>query len=158
MKKFGLYWKGNFKLAKDNFDITMLIVFGLLLVIAAICRFCHFTNPVEEFISEAKLESVAEAGAITFFSVWCFIWLPYKRHESDSAIVEQIRNDKMRSHDVKIFEAMNEKVDEGKLNSICYSIMTIRVVESEGLVLFRWLLGYGEKTETEFMMPSQDHC
>lgn len=81
-KEFFNYWKENIKASKDSFDIIILIVIAVLCIIAAICRYGNFSNPIEEFITEAKLEKLAESGAGLFFSIWCFLWLPFRRHEA----------------------------------------------------------------------------
>lgn len=80
-KGFLNYWKENFKSSKDSFDYTMLIGGSIFVIIAAICKFGNFTNPIEEFIANAKLEKWGEIGAGLFFSVWCFLWLPFQRHK-----------------------------------------------------------------------------
>ena len=81
VKKFLNYWKENFKSAKDGFDYTMLIFGSLFLIVTAICKYGNFNNPTEEFITDAKLQKWGEIGAGLFFSVWCFLWLPFQRHK-----------------------------------------------------------------------------
>jgi hypothetical protein len=74
--------------------------------------------------------------------------------KTESTKLTLANNEKMIIHDRDIFSKMNNKVDENKLNAVCYAIDTIRVVESKQLDLLHWLVRFGERIGNEYMIGS----
>ncbi len=75
--RFLNYWLKNIKSSKDGFDIFMLVVTVILFIVWGGCKILDFRTPNETDFSNWCL-----LGAGFFFSFWCFIWLPFSRHES----------------------------------------------------------------------------
>jgi hypothetical protein len=77
---FGYWWE-NIKPAKEGFDIVMAILTAVSLFVWAICKWGRFSNPIEDFITDAKLEQWGIIGAGTFYSFLCLFWHPFIRNK-----------------------------------------------------------------------------
>ena len=134
------YWKENFKSSKDGFDYTMLFAGVTLAVIAAICKFGSFANPIENFIADAKLEKWGEIGAGLFFSVWCLLWLPFQRHRLTSAK----HNARTKILDNEIIKLKKEIEDDNIKLEITSSLALEHDVTLHGLLTIK-AVNYGKK-------------
>ena len=77
---FWSYWLENVKPSKDAFDLVMLGLAVASVIILGICKFGHFSNPVENFIADSQLEKWVIICAASFTTVWCLVAQPYRRY------------------------------------------------------------------------------
>ena len=91
MKQFCRYWHENIKTAKGGFDMAVLIVTAFLACISVLCWLVHLPNPIEGLPFSRNLAGWFELFAITIFSAWCFLWLPFRRHEQQEKIIETLQ-------------------------------------------------------------------
>ena len=81
------FWAYMAKLVKQAKEWNELFILGIGLIFlfaAGFCRFANLPNPVEDFISESKLEKLLEFGGGIFIAIWCLVWLPYRTHEKQA--------------------------------------------------------------------------
>ena len=62
--------------------MSALIVTVLLAASCVLCKLVNFESPIKGFIANSKLADGCEMAAIIVFWGWCFLWLPFRRHEA----------------------------------------------------------------------------
>ncbi len=82
IKRFWFYWCENFKTAKGVFDASALIATAILTASCVLYKLGNFKSPIKGFIADSKFADGCEIAAIIVFSGWCFLWLPFRRHEA----------------------------------------------------------------------------
>jgi len=118
----------------------MLIGGGIFVAIAAICKFGNFANPIESFIADAKLEKCGEIGAGLFFSVWCFIWLPFQRYKQTT---EKSDSEKMVLED-KI-QKLKKEIEDNNTKLVISSVLSLEHTTTlHGLLTIK-VVNYGQK-------------
>jgi hypothetical protein len=87
------YWVENIKQAKDGFDIAMLIGAAFFGILCVVSPFVGFPKEAEDLFPEGRITWFFGIAAATFFLVWCFIWLPFVRHErTEKSFETEIEN------------------------------------------------------------------
>ena len=82
MKNFWDYWKENIKQSKESFDYVMLAAAGFFTILCVASPKIGFPDWVEKTFPEHKLTWMLGYIAGFFYLGWCFVWLPFRRHES----------------------------------------------------------------------------
>ena len=82
IKRSWRYWCENFETAKGGFDMSALIGTAMLAASCVLCKLVNFESPIKGFIANSKFADGCEIAAITIFSGWCFLWLPFRSHEA----------------------------------------------------------------------------
>ena len=112
IKRFWRYWCGNFKTVKGGFDLTALIVTVMLAAGCVTCKLVNFQSPIKGYIASYKLADGCGIAAIIVFLEWCFLWLPFRRHEAQQkAHKAEIQN---LTSQIKQAEALFNTVAEHK--------------------------------------------
>jgi hypothetical protein len=88
IKRFWRYWCGNFVTAKGGFDMSVLIVTVMLAAGCVLCKLVNFQSPIKGFITNAQFADGCEIAAIIVLLGWCFLWLPFRRHEAQQIVQE----------------------------------------------------------------------
>jgi uncharacterized Zn ribbon protein len=82
IKRFWRYWCENFETAKGGFDMSALIATAMLAASCVLCKLVNFESSIKGFIANPKFADACEIAAIIVFLGWCFLWLPFQRHEA----------------------------------------------------------------------------
>lgn len=91
--------------------MTVLTVTAVLAWISTLCWILNLPNPIEGFISRSTFSGWCEIGAITIFSAWCFLWLPFRRHEiQEKAHAKLTDKDSTKRILAIYFKALDDKI------------------------------------------------
>jgi len=101
--------------------MTVLIATAMLAWISVLFWLVNLPNPIEGFITSSRLANWCEIGAIAIFSLWCFIWLPFCRHEAQ----EKAHAEEKRGLKEKIQTLSNTKKNEEKAAFLKKSVKEI---------------------------------
>jgi hypothetical protein len=112
IKRFWRYWCGNFETPKGGFDLSVLMVTVLLAAGCVVCKLVKFQSPIKGYISNAQFADGCEIAALVIFLGWCFLWLPFRRHETQQKVLEVERQNLIAQ--VQQAEALFNTVAEAK--------------------------------------------
>ena len=88
IKRCWCYWRENIAVAKEQHEISILIVFIIWQACYFASKYWNFENQIFGDANHSKVLDICEVISIFVFSVWCLLWLPFQRHEAQQVKID----------------------------------------------------------------------